>query len=132
MSKLLERLMDPARSGVYRTTRADEILDALAGSSLVVARVDLRQPIFDAFAQALAFPAWFGHNWDALEDCLTDLSWREAPGHVLILEGGDASGMLLDVLGSAAEFWQAQGKPFFAVFLDPHKRHKLKALFREA
>ena len=75
MSKLLERLRDPARSGVYRVTRADEVLDALRGSGLALARVDLREPVFDAFSRALGFPDWFGHNWDAMEYCLTDSSW---------------------------------------------------------
>jgi hypothetical protein len=132
MGKLLERLMDPARSGVYRVTRADEIVDALQGSKLAIARVDLRKPVFDAFSQALAFPDWFGWNWDALEDCLTDLSWHEAAGHVAILEGNEASGILVDVLSSAAQFWAAQGKPFFAVFVDPEKRLQLKDLFHDA
>jgi hypothetical protein len=132
MGKLLDRLMDPARSGVYRVTRADELLDALRGSKLAVATVDLRQPVFEAFARALAFPDWFGGNWDALEDCLTDLSWREAGGHVVILEGHDASGILIDVLDAAAQFWAGQGKPFFGIFVDPQKRLKLEDLFREA
>ncbi len=35
-------------------------------------------------ARILAFPAWFGHNWDTLADCLSDLSWLRARGHVLI------------------------------------------------
>jgi hypothetical protein len=131
MSKLLERLKDPARSGVYRVTRADEILDATRGSGLAVARIDLRQPVFEVFARALDFPDWFGRNWDAMEDCLTDLSWREADGHVLLLEG-EPEAMLADVLAAAAEFWAGQGKPFFAVVLDPAKRSKLKDLFREA
>ena len=133
MSKLLERLRDPARSGDYRVTRADEVLDALRGSGLALARVDLREPVFDAFSRALGFPDWFGRNWDALEDCLTDLSWRPAEGYVLLLEGADAaSGVLLEVLEAAAEFWAGQGKPFFAVFVDPQKRLALKDLFREA
>ena len=132
MGKLLERLMDPARSGVYRVTRPDELRDALRGSSLAVATVDLRQPVFEAFARALAFPDWFGRNWDALEDCLSDLSWREAAGHVVILEGHDESGILTDVLRSAAQFWAARGKPFFAVFVDPQRRLKLEDLFRAA
>jgi hypothetical protein len=132
MSKLLERLADPARSGVYRVTRADEVLDALQGSGLVLARVDLRQPVFDEFSRALAFPDWFGRNWDALEDCLTDLSWREADGHVVLLENSADGGMLVDVLGSAAQFWAGQGKPFFAVFVDPQKRLELQDLFRGA
>ena len=35
-------------------------------------------------AAALNLPGWFGHNWDALHDCLTDLSWWEAPRGRLI------------------------------------------------
>ena len=132
MGKLLERLMDPARSGVYRVTRPDELRDALRGGSLAVATVDLQQPVFEALARALAFPDWFGRNWDALEDCLSDLSWREAAGHVVILEGNDESGILVDVLRSAAQFWAARGKPFFAVFVDPEKRLELEDLFRAA
>lgn len=131
MAKLLERLRDPARSGVYRLTRPDEVLDAVRGSRLALARVDLRRPVFEAFAEALGFPQWFGRNWDALEDCLTDLSWREAEGHVLLLEG-EADDRLIDVLGSAAQFWAGQGRPFFAVLLDPARRSQLPPLFRDA
>lgn len=136
MSKLRERLQDAARSGVYRAGRADEVLDAARGTELAVARIDLRPPVFEAFSKALAFPAWFGRNWDALEDCLTDLSWREAAGHVLLLEGFPESKeegeLLVDVLRSAAEFWSGENKPFFAVFLDPHRKLGLEALFRGA
>jgi hypothetical protein len=132
MGKLQQRLMDPARSGVYRVTRPDALLDAAAGGGLAVARIDLRQPVFEAFARALAFPDWFGRNWDALEDCLTDLSWREAAGQVVILEGNDESGILTDVLRSAAQFWAARSKPFFAVFVDPERKLELDDLFRAA
>jgi hypothetical protein len=132
MGKLRDRLCDPARSGVYRVTRADPVLDAIKGSGLALARIDLRQPVLDAFAQALAFPDWFGRNWDALEDCLTDLSWREAGGHVLLLEGNGSERMLVDVLRSAAQFWAGQAKPFFAVFVDPHRRLALDDLLRDA
>lgn len=131
MGKLLERLKDPARSGVYRATRADEVLDALQGSGYAIARVDLRQPVFDAFSRALGFPDWFGRNWDALHDCLGDLSWLEAPGYVLLMEGNGQGDELLEVLDSAAQFWAGQGTPFFAVFLDPQRRLALKDLFRE-
>jgi hypothetical protein len=131
MGKLRERLTDPARSGVYRVTRTDAVVEALQGSAHAVARIDLRQPVFEAFSRALAFPDWFGRNWDALEDCLTDLAWLEADGYVLLLEGEAASDMLVDVLRSAAQFWAAHGTPFFALFVDPHKRLALGDLFRE-
>ena len=43
-----------------------------------------------AFAEALSFPDHFGHNLDALYDCLTDLSWLPRGEHVLIWPGSDA------------------------------------------
>jgi len=41
---------------------------------------------FDECASTLAFPAWVGHNWEALADCLADLSWLPGNGHVLFWE----------------------------------------------
>jgi len=128
MSKLLQRLSDASRSGVYRASRMDEILDATRGSGLKVSRVGLRgaagkEALMDRFARALEFPHWFGGNWDALEDCLADLSWSSAAGHVLLIEGagdmpGDERGILADILAASAAWWAERKRPFFAVFLD--------------
>ncbi|MFT7837457.1 barstar family protein [Saccharothrix sp. BKS2] len=50
-----------------------------------------RAEVLAAVADALDFPDWFGHNLDALYDCLTDLSWLPPGEHVLVWEGGDAA-----------------------------------------
>jgi len=128
MSKLLQRLSDASRSGVYRASRTDEILDATQGSALRVLRIGLsgaagKDALMERIARALDFPRWFGGNWDALEDCLTDLSWSGAAGHVLLIEGAadlpvDERGILVDILVSAAASWAERKRPFFAVFLD--------------
>ncbi len=137
MSKLRERLSDPARSGVYRTRHARDILDALAGSEHDIASIRLgkgKQAMLAGIAVAMDFPHWFGANWDALEECLTDLSWRKGAGQVLLFsdaQEGDDLGILLDVLGSAAEFWCERGRPFFAVFVDPSEALALPALYKE-
>jgi hypothetical protein len=137
MSKLLQRLQDPSRSGVYRVSRADEIVDALKGSSVSpvwVKSADKAQ-LLKNLAAALGFPDWFGHNWDALEDSLTDLSWREAPAYVLLIQNakpGDDLGVLTDILRSSAESWAGRGKPFFAVFVDPGGVLSLPELFKQS
>jgi RNAse (barnase) inhibitor barstar len=137
MGKLLQRLGDASRSGVYRTERRDAIAEAVQGSALDMVDIHLeKQDLFEAFATALAFPEWFGRNWDALEDCLGDLSWRPAEGHVLMVQNHDRLpkdelGVLLDVLASSAEYWAARGKPFFAVFIDPRRSLELPDLYRE-
>lgn len=137
MSKLRERLSDPAKSGVYRSAHARDILDALAGSGHDIASVRLgagKQAMLAGIAAALDFPQWFGENWDALEECLTDLSWRKGAGHVLLFsqaEAGDDLEILLDVLESAGEYWRERGHPFFAVFVDPARRLALPDLYSE-
>lgn len=40
---------------------------------------------FTEIAAALEFPAYFGHNWDALNDCLIDMGWLPAPGYVVVM-----------------------------------------------
>jgi RNAse (barnase) inhibitor barstar len=140
MGKLTERLSDATRSGVYRVPRPDEVLQAARGTRLDLARVDLagiaaKEPLLERLALALGFPDWFGANWDALEDCLADLSWRAGTGHVIVLERQgelpvDDLGVLVEVLGAAAEHWAGRGRPFFAVFVDPEGLLALPELFR--
>ena len=134
MGELIERLQDASRSGVYRASRADEILEAAGGSALAVARIAFadKETLLRDIARALQFPQWFGANWDALQDCLGDLSWSEARGHVLVVEqanAGDDLGIFIDVLRSSAEYWAARGRPFFAVFIDPAGSLALPALY---
>jgi hypothetical protein len=140
MGGLTQTLMDAARSGVYRVTAGDEIAAAARGTRLDLARVELggaqeKEALLARLAEALAFPAWFGGNWDALEDCLADLSWRAGEGHVLVLEGyqdvpQDDLGVLLDVLQATAAFWADRRRPFFALLVDPGRTLALPELSR--
>jgi RNAse (barnase) inhibitor barstar len=41
--------------------------------------------LFDEFAAAWQFPYYFGENWDALEECLTDLEWLPASAYLLLV-----------------------------------------------
>jgi hypothetical protein len=133
--KLGQRLRDASRSGVYRVSGAPVVLQEAHASRLDVARIEARDDVLGRIAQALEFPGWFGRNWDALEDCLGDLSWRHGAGHVLVFDafpGGDELGVLLDVLRSSAQYWAGRGRPFFAVFVDPRRELGLPDLYREA
>ena len=69
--------------------------------------------LFVEFSRALEFPDYFGHNWDALEECLADLEWLPAKGYILLIT--DAAHVLpddeaqyetfLEILRDAGEAW---------------------------
>ena len=68
--------------------------------------------LFAEFAQALEFPDYFGHNWDALEECLADLEWLPAKGYILlitdagrVLPDEDEYETFLEILRDAGEAW---------------------------
>jgi len=90
--------------------------------------VDLRRArgkhaLLSACARGFKFPASFGGNWDALADCLQDLSWLAEPGTVALLRGAadfavaapDEYALLLEILGASAEYWQPRGRVFIVV-----------------
>lgn len=125
-------LVDSGQAGIYQVPPDVGALEAAAsGSDFAVWRVDLakvrgKQELLDAIARELAFPDWFGANWDALEDCLTDLSWCAASGYVLILaNAGEFAAAqpeefetALEVFDGAAEYWYDEDVPFWVLVGD--------------
>ena len=45
-----------------------------------------RDMLFQQYQEALKFPVGFGRNWDALEDCLRDLSWIPSRSVLIVHE----------------------------------------------
>jgi hypothetical protein len=84
--------------GVYRLP-SGEPATALA---VVLAEAGWSAPVIEGYAvrdrggflracaAALRLPDWSGDNWDALHECLTDLSWLTGVGHVVLWEDAAA------------------------------------------
>ncbi len=79
-----------------------------------------KDTLLTRLALDLRFPGWFGHNWDALADCLTDLSWLPAGDIELTLanpatlQAADPEvwATLLGILNDTATFWAGEGRRF--------------------
>jgi RNAse (barnase) inhibitor barstar len=127
MDALSKILSDAKASGVYHPTQsADEIARAAKEAKLSIVQLDLgrargKREFLAGLAKALKFPRYFGMNWDALNDYLTDLSWLDDNGWVVILFNGqdfaannqDDFNTAIDVLQTAAEYWRSHAKPFW-------------------
>ncbi len=48
-------------------------------------RLRRKQDLLRVLASGLKFPDYFGWNWDALDECLCDLSWLDAPAGIVLL-----------------------------------------------
>lgn len=117
-------LKDSNGAGVYRLNCSPEALHgSVQQADFALFEADIaaahgKGEVLAELARAIEAPDWFGHNWDALADALGDLSWRPAPGYVLLLHGeypGEQA--LADILQATVEFWRKQGKPFWAFFV---------------
>lgn len=124
-------LADPRNNGIHLLQReALDSLPAMIGKSdMTVTRIALagcsdKQAILAAFADALAFPPTFGHNWDALADCLADLGWLPQGGTCLFLDGINWTrpalsaelATLMEILGETVTRASHRGEPWH-VFL---------------
>lgn len=127
-------LRDLAHAGVYHMPMqgVSDLIAAAESGGFALYRVDLGEVTDKAgflkrMALALEFPDWFGHNWDALRDCLADMSWQPAEGYVVILEHCDTFradnaedfATALQVLGAAADDWREENVPFWTL-VDMH------------
>lgn len=70
--------------------------------------------LYDEFAAALQFPYYFGENWNALSECITDLEWMPADVYVLVITDAkhvlteashDQLDALIHVLEDAGSEW---------------------------
>lgn len=116
--------LPPSRRAVTEATVEKERLRVLK------AEISPRASKDKALAQLgtdLGFPIWYGANFDALFDCLTDADWQPAKGHVLMIKGAaelratdpDDFTTLIEVFKAAAEARKESGHLFWILLDSP-------------
>jgi RNAse (barnase) inhibitor barstar len=95
-------LAGPGRSTTPGTT---------TGRSLASTGLHDRRQIFAILQEELPLPSYFGQNWDALAECLKDLSWVREKRVALVHKelphlSGQALALYLDVLADSAADWK--------------------------
>jgi RNAse (barnase) inhibitor barstar len=133
MTDLANALEDASAGGVFQLA-ADvrAVVRAAKDADLACFRIDVhaahdKADLLAALAKGLSFPEWFGGNWDALADCLTDLEWHDVEGYVIVLDkakhfvaGHEAAwAAALEVFRHAADYWRDEAVPFWVFVAGP-------------
>jgi RNAse (barnase) inhibitor barstar len=121
----LDTLLEDGHGGVFYvplTLTAKQVQAAARRAGLAHFHVDgknaaRKEQLLNAVATALHFPKDFGHNWDALEECLTDMEWADADGYVIhyehidpLLEAHpDQFETFVEILRDAVASWKEDG-----------------------
>lgn len=86
-------------------------------------KIERKEQLLNALATALRLPTSFGHNWDALEECLNDLE-GDGEGYViyydhidgLLVAHPDQFETLVEILRDAVESWKEDDEALVVIF----------------
>lgn len=127
-------LQDTTRAGLYHlpVSCQDNLPDLVSKAHQVMLSADLggcndRHETLRELGKAFHFPTWYGENFDALHDCLSDPDWQPGRGIVLQIAGLDtlrsidpeAFSILIDVLRSATAARSAGQPPLWILLSSP-------------
>lgn len=141
MEKLDSLLKNTERAGVYASKQAIEFEHASAKNNFAFFRIDFshitnKEQLLSEIEKKLMFPDYFGHNWDALNDCLTDFSWLPAPGYAILLDQSavfaksspEEFDTVVEIFEEAADFWKEEHKPFWVIVTEVGPDTQIKTL----
>lgn len=127
-------LQDASQAGLYHlpAARYSEVQAQARQARLVQLSADLSASgeageILRELGRAFGFPIWYGANFDALHDCLTDPDWQARKGLLLLVSGletlrhndPEAFSTLIEVLRSAARIRSAAKYPTWILLTSP-------------
>jgi RNAse (barnase) inhibitor barstar len=122
----IQSLLEDARGGVWflpRPLEAKSLQAAAKRAGYAFFHIDgknieRKEQLLNHVATALHFPNHFGQNWDALEECLTDLEWVDGDGYLIYFDHidgllsahPDQFATFVEIVRDAVESWKEDGE----------------------
>ena len=122
----IQSLLEDARGGVWFLPRPLEAKSLQAAAKragyaffhLDGKNIERKEQLLNHVATVLQFPNHFGSNWDALEECLTDLEWVDGDGYLIYFDHidgllsahPDQFATFVEIVRDAVESWKEDGE----------------------
>jgi len=122
----IQSLLEDARGGVWFLPRPLEAKSLQAAAKragyaffhLDGKNIERKEQLLNHAATVLQFHNHFGSNWDALEECLTDLEWVDGDGYLIYFDHidgllsahPDQFATFLEIVRDAVESWKEDGE----------------------
>jgi Barstar (barnase inhibitor) len=144
MKELMAAIAGDRSPGIYQTLTPIEVnaltqplqTEGVEFFYLDGTAIASKADFLNALATALNFPDYFGHNWDALADCLTDMGWQGGDRALLLYTHPEhfaqadpaAWSTALEILQEAIEFWHNTGTSLYVVLQSNQRVNDLAML----
>lgn len=84
---------------------------------------DVEARLMHGLDRGFRFPDYFGQNWNAVDECINDLTWLPAEGYCCLVLDRETSGneanagmdLFVSVMSDASVQWAREGKRFCLV-----------------
>ena len=122
----IQSLLEDARGGVWYLPRPLEAKSLQAAAKragyaffhIDGKNIERKEQLLNHVATVLQFPNHFGSNWDALEECLTDLEWVDGDGYLIYFDHidgllsahPDQFATFVEIVRDAVESWKEDGE----------------------
>ncbi len=125
--ELISRESNPFLLINSRSRDVDIFIHRFSDKDFVVRKIQGKncnstQELFKEFSSALQFPYYFGYNWDAFDECMSDLAWLgEKEGYLIFITNSELLltkdlDIFIDILKAVVDFWKEKNKVFKVVF----------------
>lgn len=120
----IEQLISSGSGGVFQIPSGNAGINAVRLPATMqqqvidTTQIEDKASLLSTVSAAMRFPDHFGHNWDALYDCISEQAEQTAQGLLLIFtdlsqfaqKQPEAFRIAVEVMNDAVTYWEGTGK----------------------
>lgn len=131
--ELIDRKINMKTEFEFYDSKEEIVQDRDSFVSIIPVGISNKKDLLNALYTSLQLPAYFGSNWDALDECIRDFHWLKQKKIIMIhgdlpLSLESERELYLDSLHLALHFWKDHEKHTVSVYFPRVYREEIERL----